>query len=97
MSRTSHVIRVSADVYEALSKRRKEFPSWDDCLRWALGVPFRRKKTRKFSPHRQPEEAWVLLEAGRTYPSQAKARGGAIMEAARTGREPEKPVRMREV
>jgi len=87
-----HVIRISQTVQKYVEEKKGTL-SWDAYLRKVFGMP---TSGRKRTP--QPlAEMWVLPEAGLAYPSQAKARGGAIMEAVRTGNEQERPVRMREV
>lgn len=84
------VERISADVLAHLEGKRRPKESFDAFLRRLLGLP-NRKGVRP-----QLLEAWVLPSL--CFPSEAKAKGHAVMQAAWQGKSsrPEKPVRVRE-
>lgn len=85
------VIRISHEVADHLGARKGPKRNWDAFLRRMLGLPSRNGTAQPLL------EVWILPRSGLHFPTKAQARGGAVMESARTGNEIERPVCVREV
>lgn len=85
------VLRVSTPVYEALTgKKRHGKDSLDCVLRRMMNMPSRKGENPGLF------ECWILPSTGETFPTKAKARGKALLNAVKT-KKSETPIKVREV